>query len=85
MLAEKRTMEKGKLITWIAAMCVTVTYISDVQAGNWQEFRVYATSDDQQAPDIYGNVIVWEQFVDEDFNMRGFCFDMADKVSVRCF
>ena len=72
MLAEKRTMGKGKLITWIAAIFVIVTQASDVLAGDWQEFRIYATEGDQYAPDIYGNVIVWEQFmVDTDYDIYG--------------
>ena len=53
-------MRNGNLITWIAALCVTVTQVSDTLAADWVEFPVYAVMDDQQAPDIYGNVIAWE-------------------------
>jgi len=35
------------------------------QGGNWQEFAVWPTSDEQEAPDIWGAIIVWQQFVAE--------------------
>ena len=35
------------------------------QADNWQEFALWPTSDEQEAPDIWGNIIVWQQFVAE--------------------
>jgi len=80
MLAEKTMMRNGNLITWIAAICVTVTQVSDVLAGDWQEFPVYETEDDQQAPDVYGNVIVWEQFVvDTGFDIYG--ADITDSLN----
>ncbi len=30
------------------------------QGGNWQEFAVWPTSDEQEAPDIWGDIIVWQ-------------------------
>ena len=33
--------------------------------GDWQEFAVWPTTDEQEAPDIFGNIIVWQQFVYE--------------------
>ena len=38
---------------------------SVVQGGNWQEFAVWPTTDEQEAPDIWGDIIVWQQFVAE--------------------
>lgn len=35
------------------------------QAGNWQEFALWPTTDEQEASDVWGNVIVWQQFVAE--------------------
>jgi len=35
------------------------------QGGNWQEFAVWPTTDDQEAPDIWGDIVVWQQFVYE--------------------
>ena len=72
-------MRKGDLITWMAAICFTVTQASDVLAGDWQEFPVNPVMDDQQVPDIYGNIIVWEQFVDADFDIYG--ADIIDPIN----
>ncbi len=33
--------------------------------GNWQEFAVWPTTDEQEAPDIWGKTIVWQQFIYE--------------------
>ena len=33
--------------------------------GNWQEFALWPTTDEQEAPDIWGKTIVWQQFVYE--------------------
>ena len=35
------------------------------QGGNWQEFAVWPTTDEQESPDIWGDIIVWQQFVAE--------------------
>ena len=35
------------------------------QGGDWQEFAVWPTSDEQETPDIWGDIIVWQQFVAE--------------------
>ena len=35
------------------------------QGAGWQEFRVFETTDDQEAPDVYGEIIVWQQFVEQ--------------------
>ncbi|MBA7482682.1 hypothetical protein ES707_18176 [subsurface metagenome] len=74
-------MRNGNLITWIAAIFVTVTQASDVLAGDWVEFPVHAVMYDQhqQAPDIYRNVVVWEQFVDTDFDIYG--ADITDSLN----
>lgn len=32
---------------------------------HWQEFAVWPTNDAQELPDVYGNIIVWQQFVTE--------------------
>ncbi|MHC4106412.1 MAG: hypothetical protein ACYSR9_15840 [Planctomycetota bacterium] len=39
--------------------------VSVGQAGNWVEFPVSPTNDEQEAPDIWGNIVVWQQFVTE--------------------
>ena len=39
--------------------------VSVGQAGNWTEFALWPATDDQQSPDIWGNIVVWQQFVAE--------------------
>jgi len=39
--------------------------VSVGQAGNWTEFALWPSTDDQQSPDIWGNIVVWQQFVAE--------------------
>jgi hypothetical protein len=39
--------------------------VSVGQAGNWTEFAIWPATDDQQEPDIWGNIVVWQQFVSE--------------------
>jgi len=39
--------------------------VSVGQAGNWAEFALWPATDDQQSPDIWGNIVVWQQFVAE--------------------
>ena len=45
--------------------------VSTAPAGNQQEFGVYISSEDQQNPDIYGNIIVWQQLVEGDWDIYG--------------
>ncbi len=35
------------------------------EAGSWEEFAVWPTDDDQEAPDVHGSIVVWQQFVQE--------------------
>jgi beta propeller repeat protein len=39
--------------------------VSVGQASDWTEFALYPTTDEQQAPDIWGDIVVWQQFVAE--------------------
>jgi beta propeller repeat protein len=32
---------------------------------SWKEFAIHPTTDDQEAPDIDGDIVVWQQFVEE--------------------
>jgi beta propeller repeat protein len=47
-------------VLFLASILATV-----VQGGDWQEFAVWPTSDEQEVPDIWGDIIVWQQFVEE--------------------
>jgi beta propeller repeat protein len=41
------------------------TPFSVVAAESWKEFAVWPTTDDQELPDIDGDIVVWQQFVAE--------------------
>jgi TolB protein len=36
---------------------------SVVATDSWKEFAVWPTTDDQELPDIYGGIIVWQQYI----------------------
>ena len=42
-----------------------LTTDSVIAAESWKDFAVWPTTDDQEAPDIDGDIIVWQQFVEE--------------------
>jgi len=42
-----------------------LTSVPAPAAESWKEFAVWPTTDDQELPDIYGDIIVWQQFVTE--------------------
>lgn len=46
--------------------------------GNWQEFALWPTTDDQETPDIYGNIVAWQQFVYEYGDYDVYVADMND-------
>jgi beta propeller repeat protein len=61
-------LETASLVTLLVSIITP-----NVQADNWpaatvrqhgeQEFAVWPAIEDQEAPDIYGNIIVWQQYV----------------------
>jgi beta propeller repeat protein len=51
--------------TSIEVLFLAGVLVSVGQAGDWAEFAIWPASDDQQAPDIWGNIVVWQQFVTE--------------------
>jgi len=58
-------MRSKHLITSTEIIFFASLLASVCQAGNWQEFALWPTTDEQEAPDIYGKTIVWQQFVHE--------------------
>jgi len=57
---------KSRCLTTSTEVLFLASILASIgQAGNWQEFAVWPTTDEQEAPDIYGNIIVWQQFVYE--------------------
>ena len=49
----------------IGLLILTFSTYSVAASEDWEEFAVWPTTDDQEAPDIYGDIIVWQQFVAE--------------------
>ena len=37
--------------------------VLSVKAGDRQEFAIWPTADNQEIPDVYGNIVVWQQLV----------------------
>ena len=45
---------------------VVLMFASPGLAGDWQEFAVSPSLDDQEEPDVDGNKIVWQQLTEHD-------------------
>ncbi len=61
-------MTSAVVISLTSLMVSAVPHDLLAQAGSggrWQEFALWPSTDDQEAPDIYGSIIVWQQFVYE--------------------
>ena len=67
-------MRNRLLITYPSVIFLVSLMAPSSQAGNWQElvsakasagagFAVWPTTDNQEVPDIYGNIVVWQQLV----------------------
>ena len=54
-----------KSTTIISALLIILTPVSVLAVESWEEFAVWPTTDDQELPDIYGDIVVWQQFVAE--------------------
>ena len=54
-----------KPTTFIFVLFITAMSVSAPAAESWKEFAVWPSTDDQELPDIYGDIIVWQQFVAE--------------------
>ncbi|OHB85320.1 MAG: hypothetical protein A2Z38_06965 [Planctomycetes bacterium RBG_19FT_COMBO_48_8] len=54
-----------KSLTFISALLIMLIPVSVPAAESWKEFAVWPTTDDQELPDIHGDIIVWQQFVAE--------------------
>lgn len=58
-------MRTGHLPTLVITVLLVGPVVSSAPAGNDGEFAVWPTTnglDEQQAPDVYGNIIVWQQW-----------------------
>lgn len=58
--------------------------VSVGQAGSWTEFALLPADDEQQAPDIWGNIVVWQQFVNEygDYDIYIADINYPDEISI---
>lgn len=61
----KTSTEVLLLASILASLCPNDLLAQGSVRGNWQEFAVWPTTDDQESPDIWGDIIVWQQFVYE--------------------
>ena len=58
-------MKPAVLIRFIVSF-VVVIFASPGLAGDWQEFAVSPSADDQEKPDVHGERIVWQQLIQTD-------------------
>jgi beta propeller repeat protein len=54
-----------KSVEYMLMLLIILTPILCQAAGKWEEFAVWPSTDDQEMPDIHGDIIVWQQFVTE--------------------
>ena len=52
-------------LTCLFVLFGLLTPYSTLAAESWKEFAVRPTTDDQELPDIDGDIVVWQQFVEE--------------------
>ena len=53
------------LLTFILGLLIMLTPVSVPASENWEEFAILPSTDDQELPDIDGDIVVWQQFVAE--------------------
>jgi len=54
-----------KPLTVILLLFIILAPVSAPATDSWKEFAVWPATDDQEAPDIDGDIVVWQQFVEE--------------------
>jgi beta propeller repeat protein len=54
-----------KPVTWLLVLSIILTPCFVRASGDWQEFAVWPTTDEQEMPAIHGDIVVWQQFVAE--------------------
>ena len=64
-------MKQKNRTIYISTIFFIELLILTVQVAGWQEFQVYPSDDVQSQPDIYGAIVVWEQFVQGDYDIYG--------------
>ena len=54
-----------KQFTFLLALFIMLMPVSVLAAKGWEEFALWPTTDDQELPDIDGDIVVWQQYVAE--------------------
>jgi len=72
-----------KYPTFILAILIMLTPVSVIAAESWKEFAVWPTTDDQEAPDIDGDIVVWQQFVEEYQDYDIYVADLSTTLKAR--
>jgi len=62
-------MERRNMAKLALCMVLVGLMVSAAKGGNRQEFIIYSATDDQQVPDIHGNIVAWQQSVDGDWDI----------------
>jgi beta propeller repeat protein len=64
-------MKNAYLTRLLVAVICAALLVSAVRAAEWQEFEFSDTTGSQQAqkPDIYGDIVVWQQLVGPDYDI----------------
>ena len=55
---------KPAVLISLTVSLVLVIFASPGLAGDWQEFPVSSSFDDQEKPDVHGNKIVWQELIE---------------------
>ncbi|HIJ67699.1 MAG TPA: hypothetical protein HPP87_02405 [Planctomycetes bacterium] len=64
-----------KQLTQLVLLLTTIVW-NPAGGGDWTEFAVDFSTNDQQNPDIHGNTIVWQQLVAGDWDIYGADIDV---------
>ena len=64
-------MENAASKSILAVLMLSLVFCLKVSGSEWQEYEIYVPPSSQHAqePDIYENVIVWQHFVDSDYEL----------------
>jgi len=58
-------MARGHSTRIVLAAVIVLLLSICATAGNWQEYHIYASGDEQSEPDVHGTLIVWHQYVEQ--------------------
>ncbi len=67
-----------KPVTWLLVLSIILTPCLCRAGGSRREFAVWPTTDEQEMPAIYGDIVVWQQFVAEYGDYDIYIADLND-------